>query len=97
MTENHSKEFCDIIKYLSSEKKREYFGVVKYVSDDNKRAEVEIPSLGIISLLNKTGERLEVEDSVFVYAINGNLSNAFIMIRYGETTAIGEISYNLSV
>ena len=89
MKEQYPKELCDIIRHLSTEKKREYFGVVKSVSDDNKRAEVEIQSIGAISLLNKTGERLAVEDSVLVYATNGNLSNAFIMLRYGASNSDG--------
>lgn len=85
MKNQYTKEFYNIINRLSSQKKKEYFGIIRSVREDNKVANVEIVNVGIITLLNKTGECLSVGDSVIVYAIEGDLSNAFITLRYGES------------
>lgn len=83
--DNSHKVLYDILKSLIKEKKREYFGKVTSVESDNKRATVEIAGSGTMTLLNKSGEKLSKDDSVFIYAIKGDLSNAFIMIRYGKS------------
>ena len=89
---NLHKILYDIIKSLIKEKKREYFGKVVSVESDNKKAEVKVIGSGTMNLLNKSGEILCTGDSVLVYAINGDLSNAVILLRYGKSNANTNIS-----
>lgn len=73
--------------------KREY-GTIKELVPDTDSAKVVVKFLNrnedngietILTLLNKTGERLQVEDNVMIYYWN-TLSDGYVAIKLGESS-----------
>lgn len=75
------KDFFDILDRRSQPSTDELFGKVLEV--DNNSALVQIVGGSKVKLWNKSKEKLSVNDSVVVRLINGNLSNAFISLKFG--------------
>nr|DAK84687.1 MAG TPA: tail collar fiber protein [Caudoviricetes sp.] len=74
-------------------------GLVRYVSakvvsiNDNKTINVYIPpdnSNVISGLINKTGEDLDIGDSVELCTKNGSVKNAWIAVKHGLGVHVGE-------
>ncbi len=66
-------------------KKTKYPGTITAVSASGKRADVRLAGTDqIFNFLNKTHETISVGDNVMVTAIDGNLSNGYISLRFGE-------------
>lgn len=87
MNYNDFKCLLDVIDDRTNKLPETYSGTVTSVVVGNKRANVKLSGYDTeFNFLNKSKETLSIGDGVLIRAINGNLSNAYIEIRYGEST-----------
>lgn len=72
----------EIAAYMKTNKyEKPYNGTVKKVSSDGT-ATVDLKFIELTNLKNKTGEDLEEDDAVIVYAIGGNINNSYIGLKF---------------
>jgi len=91
MNNNIIAGMADIIDSRTLTSKAEYCGVITSVGTGFKKGTVKLSGTEReIELLNKTGEKLYVGDSVIVKAIGGNMSNAYIEYRFGAPDPLGQ-------
>lgn len=97
MTDNEKKELLQIIDSRTNSPKEFYSGVVLNESfkDDSKyKDDIRYNAISLrgasytdndyFILQNKTGQELKVGDSVLIHAINGDLSNGYILKKFGD-------------
>ena len=97
MTDNEKKELLQIIDSRTNSPKEFYSGVVLNESfkDDSKyKDDIRYNAISLrgasytdndyFILQNKTGQELEVGDSVLIHAMNGDLSNGYILKKFGD-------------
>ena len=97
MTDNEKKELLQIIDSRTNSPKEFYSGVVLNESfkDDSKyKDDIRYNAISLrgasytdndyFILQNKTGHELKVGDSVLIHAINGDLSNGYILKKFGD-------------
>lgn len=96
MTEKEIQNLLDVIDSRSNSKKEFYCGKIiddSFLDTDKDKTyykAVNLNGTGVhndndyFCLLNKTGEDLNRGDSVLIHAINGDLSNAYIMQKFGK-------------
>ena len=97
MTDNEKKELLQIIDSRTNSPKEFYSGIVLNESfkDDSKyKDDIRYNAISLrgasytdndyFILQNKTGQELKVGDSVLIHAINGDLSNGYILKKFGD-------------
>mgnify|MGYP000613927032 CR=1 FL=1 len=97
MTDNEKKELLQIIDSRTNSPKEFYSGVVLNESfkDDSKyKDDIRYNAISLrgasytdndyFILQNKTGQELKIGDSVLIHAINGDLSNGYILKKFGD-------------
>lgn len=97
MTDNEKKELLQIIDSRTNSPKEFYSGVVLNESfkDDSKyEDDIRYNAISLrggtytdndyFILQNKTGQELKRGDSVLIHAINGDLSNGYILKKFGD-------------
>ena len=84
MQETELKALLDVIDGRTTTKPVMYTAVVTRVEADQSKASVKFPTDSTeFTFLNKSGDKLSVGDSVYIYAPNGDLSAAYIDIKFG--------------
>lgn len=97
MTEDEKKELLQIIDSRTKNIKEFYSGTILSVSfkqsskykDDLRYNAVSLRGGSYndndyFILQNKTGQELKIDDSVLIHAINGDLSNGYILKKFGD-------------
>ena len=84
MQETDLKALLDVIDGRTTTKPVMYTAVVTKVEADQSKASVKFPTDETeFTFLNKSGDKLTAGDSVYIYAPNGDLSAAYIDIKFG--------------
>lgn len=97
MTDNEKKELLQIIDSRTNSPKEFYSGVVlnnSFKDDSKYEDDIRYNAISLrgasytdndyFILQNKTGQELKIGDSVLIHAINGDLSNGYILKKFGD-------------
>lgn len=87
MSKNAPKALIDLIDSRIQNNKTERVAKIIAVSEDRKIATVSFPNTkNTFEIYNKTNERLEEGDSVYVSSNDGSLTNGYVSTRFGESS-----------